>query len=39
MVGSSPGRVDYYRGIPPFGETVNFVRNVKALYEKFKRDS
>lgn len=35
---AGPGRVDYYRGIPPFGETVNFVRNVKALYEKFKRD-
>ncbi|MBW3563774.1 MAG: transglycosylase SLT domain-containing protein [Acidobacteria bacterium] len=31
---AGPGAVERYRGIPPYSETVNYVRNVKGDYER-----
>lgn len=32
------GNVDKYGGIPPFGETKRYVRNIMVVYQKFKKD-
>jgi soluble lytic murein transglycosylase-like protein len=36
---AGPGAVEKYRGIPPFPETVNYVRNVENIYRNLKFNS
>ena len=36
---AGPGAVERYRGIPPYRETVNYVRNVRAVYERSLKHS
>ena len=34
---AGPGAVEKYHGIPPFSETQNYVRNIMANYQKYKK--
>jgi len=35
---AGPGTVQKYAGIPPYRETINYVKRVIAQYKKFKQD-
>jgi soluble lytic murein transglycosylase-like protein len=35
---AGPGAVQKYAGIPPYRETINYVKKVIGYYEKFKKD-
>jgi soluble lytic murein transglycosylase-like protein len=36
---AGPGNVERYGGVPPFRETRNYIKTIKALYQRSKRSS
>ena len=34
---AGPGNVDKHNGVPPFAETQNYVKNIMAMYEGYKK--